>query len=276
MAQRRMFSMKIVDSDAFLEMPVTAQNLYFHLSMRADDDGFNDSPKKVMRVIGAKEDDLKILLAKRFIIGFESGIVVIKHWKIHNYIAPDRYHPTHYQEELSALEIKDNGSYTDCIQDVLQDDYSGKVRLGKERIGKVSIVKDNIEQPLSTKKTYIQDKFIKPSLQEIIDYIKENNYTVNPNYFYNYYEARGWEYKNKQKMKSWKGAIGQWESNNKKREEEKTEQEKSPVYYIKLMSEYRDPDTTEARKDELAALMKPSNLDQLAHEGYNVEKYRSR
>ena len=99
MAERRMFAKTIIDSDAFLDMPLSTQALYFHLSMRADDDGFINNPKKIQRMIGACDDDLKVLIVKRFIIPFESGIVVIKHWKIHNYIRNDRYKETVYQEE---------------------------------------------------------------------------------------------------------------------------------------------------------------------------------
>ena len=108
MAERRMFAKTIIDSDAFLEMPLSSQALYFHLSMRADDDGFINNPKKIQRVIGASEDDLKLLVAKSFIIPFESGIVVIKHWKIHNYIQSDRYKPTVYREEKALLNVKTN------------------------------------------------------------------------------------------------------------------------------------------------------------------------
>lgn len=121
MAERRMFAKTIIDSDAFLDMPLSTQALYFHLCMRADDDGFINNPKKIQRMIGASEDDVKLLIAKRFIIPFETGVVVIKHWKIHNYIAKDRYKETVYQEEKQQLELKDNGSYTmspGCIQNV--------------------------------------------------------------------------------------------------------------------------------------------------------------
>jgi len=86
MAKKRMFSIEIVDSDAFLEMPTSSQLLYFHLNMRADDDGFINNPKKIMKFIGSADDDIKLLIAKKFIIPFESGVVVIKHWRIHNYI----------------------------------------------------------------------------------------------------------------------------------------------------------------------------------------------
>ncbi len=113
MAQRRMFSLKIVDSDAFLEMPVSTQLLYFHLSMRADDDGFVGNPKKIMRVVGCGDDDFKILKAKRFVFIFDSGVIVIKHWRIHNLIQGDRYSETEYKEEKRALNLNENGAYTD-------------------------------------------------------------------------------------------------------------------------------------------------------------------
>ena len=137
MAERRMFAKCITESDAFLDMPLSTQALYFHLGMVADDDGFVSSPKKITRSINASEDDLKLLLAKRFILTFESGIVVIKHWKMNNYIAKDRYKPTVYVEEKSRLELKDNNSYTECIQPVYKLDT--QVRLGKDSIGKDSI-----------------------------------------------------------------------------------------------------------------------------------------
>ena len=112
MAERRMFAKTIIDSDAFLEMPASTQNLYFHLSMRADDDGFLNNPKKISRMIGASEDDLKVLIAKKFILVFDSGVIVIKHWLIHNYIRNDRYKETVYTEEKQMLAIKENKAYT--------------------------------------------------------------------------------------------------------------------------------------------------------------------
>ena len=112
MANRRMFAKTIIDSDAFLDMPSTTQNLYFHLSMRADDDGFVNNPKSIMRVVGSKDDDFRVLEAKRFIIPFDSGVVVIKHWKIHNYIQNDRYTPTKYQEEKKQLYVNEKDGYS--------------------------------------------------------------------------------------------------------------------------------------------------------------------
>lgn len=113
MAERRMFTQKIIDSDAFLEMPLSSQALYFHLNMRADDDGFVNNPRRIQRMIGASDDDLKLLIVKRFIIGFETGVIVIKHWRMHNTLRKDRYNPTQYQEELAKLEVKDNNAYTE-------------------------------------------------------------------------------------------------------------------------------------------------------------------
>jgi hypothetical protein len=136
-AERRMFAKTIIDSDAFLDMPQSTQLLYFHLSMRADDDGFINNPKKIQRMIGCSEDDLKILITKKFIITFESGVIVIKHWKIHNYIRNDRYKETTYKEEKSTLILDENNAYTSGIPDVYQMDT--QVRLGKDSIGKDSI-----------------------------------------------------------------------------------------------------------------------------------------
>lgn len=140
MAERRMFAKKITESDAFLDMPSSTQMLYFHLSMNADDDGFVNNPKKIQRMCGASDDDFKLLVAKSFVILFESGIIVIKHWRMHNYIQSDRYRPTDYVEEKSMLGLKKNKSYTldenqmytKCIHSV----SVGKVSKGKDSIGK--------------------------------------------------------------------------------------------------------------------------------------------
>lgn len=146
MAERRMFAKTIIDSDAFLEMPATAQMLYFHLAMRADDDGFINNPKRIMRMIGSGEDDLKLLILKKFIIPFESGIVVIKHWRINNYLRTDRYKETAYIDEKSRLEIKENGAYT-LIESGMDTDGipNGYQCETQDRIGKDRIGKDRIE-----------------------------------------------------------------------------------------------------------------------------------
>lgn len=112
MANKRMFNIKIVDSDAFLDMPLSAQCLYFHLNMRADDDGFVGNPKRIQRLVGASEDDLKLLIAKRFLLTFENGVIVIKHWRMHNTLSKSRYHETVYTDEKKMLKLKENNSYS--------------------------------------------------------------------------------------------------------------------------------------------------------------------
>lgn len=111
MAQRRMFSLEVVDTDLFLDMPASSQALYFHLSMRSDDDGFCASPRKIAMLVNCSTDDLKLLIAKRFVIPFESGVCVIRDWRVNNYIQRDRYHETRYQSEKQRLFLTDSGSY---------------------------------------------------------------------------------------------------------------------------------------------------------------------
>ena len=152
MAERRMFSKTIIDSDAFLDMPLSTQALYFHLSMRADDDGFVNNPRKIQRMIGSSDDDLKLLMVKQFLIAFESGVVVIKHWKIHNYIRNDRYKPTIYQAEHKQLEEGESKAYELGIPNGYQ--METQVRLGKDSIDKDSVVEDSISSaPASEKPT---------------------------------------------------------------------------------------------------------------------------
>ena len=138
MAERRMFAKTIVTSDAFLDMPLSARCLYFTLGMLADDDGFVNNPKSIMRQVGASQDDLNLLLVKRFILAFDSGVIVIKHWRIHNYIQKDRYKESKYIEEKASLMIDEKGAYTECIQDVYKVDT--QVRLGKDSLGKDRLV----------------------------------------------------------------------------------------------------------------------------------------
>ena len=158
MAERRMFAKTIIDSDVFLDMPLSTQALYFHLSMRADDDGFINNPKKIQRMIGASDDDLKVLVMKRFILPFDSGVVVIKHWRMHNYIRNDRYKETVYQEEKAQLLLKENGAYTQVTTIGIPDGnhMETQVRLGKDRVslelGEGSVGEDK-EEALPPKPT---------------------------------------------------------------------------------------------------------------------------
>lgn len=147
MAERRMFAKTIIDSDAFLDMSLSTQALYFHLSMRADDDGFVNNPKKIQRMIGCGDDELKMLVAKKFIIPFESGVCVIKHWRIHNYIQKDRYKETVYKEEKAHLILKENKAYkyvdTPCIQTVSK--VETQIRLDKNREDKNRLEENRLE-----------------------------------------------------------------------------------------------------------------------------------
>lgn len=140
MAKKRMFNVDIVGSDAFLDLPHTAQALYFQLGMRADDDGFVGNPKTIQRIAGTKASDLELLVKKRFLLQFPSGVVVIKHWKINNQIQKDRYTPTVYTEEYQSLYIKDNKAYTEmdkgCIQSVSEMDT--QISIDKSRLDKNS------------------------------------------------------------------------------------------------------------------------------------------
>ena len=133
-----MFAKTIVMSDDFLDMPLSTRCLYFGFGMMADDDGFINNPKSVMRQVGASIDDLNLLIGKRFVLPFESGVIAIKHWKIHNYIPKDRYKETKYLKEKSTLMVDERGAYTECIQNVYKMDT--QVRLGKDRLGQVRVV----------------------------------------------------------------------------------------------------------------------------------------
>lgn len=211
MAERRMFAKSIIDSDMFLEMPLSTQALYFHLAMRADDEGFINNPSKIQRIISATKNDLDILVAKRFLLVFESGVIVIKHWKIHNYIAKDRFKSTLYIDERNQLEIKTNNAYTmvktepellvesplytTCIQNV--DNLETQVRLGKDRLDKVS---NTI------------GRFAPPTIHEVTAYCIERQNSVDSQRFINHYEANGWMV-GKNKMKNWKAAVRNWEKN---------------------------------------------------------------
>lgn len=207
MAERRMFAKTIIDSDAFLDMPLSAQALYFHLSMRADDDGFINNPKKIQRMVGASDDDCKLLIMKRFIITFESGVIVIKHWKIHNYIQKDRYKETVYQEEKAQLEVKDNNAYTLADTPCIQNGYTleTQVRIGKDRLDK-----DSIEVVVDEKPK--RKRFVPPTLEEVKAYCKERNNNVDAEKFIDHYTANGWLV-GRNKMKDWKAAVRTWERN---------------------------------------------------------------
>lgn len=168
MAQRRMFSKKITDTDRFLEMPLSSQALYFHLNMGADDEGFIDKAKTIQRTVGASDDDMKLLIAKGFLIPFESGVVVIRHWRIHNYIQNDRFQSTLHQDEKYRIEFDESKTANllpqeKCIQNVSK--METQVRLGKDRLDKDRL---NTYSPTSDKKNADEIPY-----KEIIDFLNE-------------------------------------------------------------------------------------------------------
>ena len=235
MAERRMFAKTIIDSDAFLDMPTSSQLLYFHLSMRADDEGFINNPKRIQRSIGSSDDDLKILIAKKFIIPFESGVVVIKHWRLHNYIRNDRFKETVYQDERRQLEIKENGVYTHNVSLGIPNDYQmeTQVSIGKDRIGKVSIEKNVYGEFKNVKLS--DDEYKKLEEKGLLKEIENLD---------SYIESKGAKYKNHY------ATILVWDKKNK------GSAMKLPEHYKK--NRYSDPDyvPTEEEKKKKADLIK--------------------
>lgn len=214
-----MFSPQIIDSDAFLDMSPSAQNLYFHLGMRADDDGFVGSPKKILKIVGGNDDDLKILLAKRFVLGFESGVVVIKHWLIHNLIRSDLYKETQYKKEKSTLGLNENGAYTELRSGVSEikaieapewlkrrrkEQRTANVPLTALRIGKDRIGKDREEQE-KYPPSYLKG-IPKEDVSELVSIydISESQIKLLADKILVYCESKGRTYKNyKAALRSW-------------------------------------------------------------------------
>lgn len=213
MAAKRMFSIDVIDTDKFLDMPVSTQALYFHFGMRADDDGFVSSPKKIVKIANCTNDDLRILISKGYVIPFDSGVVVITDWRVNNSIRSDRYKPTIYQEELKQLETSKNtylrGSVgipidNQCVTreqpEWNQNGYQmdTQVRLDKDSIDKNSIyIKDmypetEVSEPPTPKKKTKTTRFIPPTVEEVRRYCQENNYSVDAERFVDFYECKGW------------------------------------------------------------------------------------
>lgn len=214
MAERRMFAKRIIDSDAFLDMPLSTQSLYFHLSMRADDEGFINNPKRIQRMIGASDDDCKLLIAKGFILVFETGVIVIKHWKIHNYIQKDRFKPTICSEEKKEIVTEEDGTYTQCTRNGYALDT--QVRIGKVSIGKVNSIEPpkGVEKiPPDMEESKPLKRFTAPTLEEVKEYCAERKNGVDAERFVNYYTANGWKV-GKNPMKDWRAAVRSWERND--------------------------------------------------------------
>ena len=204
MADRRMYAKSIVLSDAFLDMPATARCLYFTLGMVADDDGFVNSPKSIMRQCGASMDDMNVLLAKKFVYSFDGGVVVIKHWRINNLLRADRHRETTYTEELKLLEIDENGAYklvcqpTDNqVTTICQPSDNQVTTIGIPSIGKVSIGKDSIG------KVRVGNT---PTITMIDTYIQSKVYKIERHRFFEYYTTDGRTFPN-----NWQSVVDKWQ-----------------------------------------------------------------
>lgn len=223
MAERRMFAKTIVLSDAFLDMPMSARCFYFTLGMFADDDGFVNNPKAIMRQCGASVDDLNVLIAKKFVIVFQDGVIVIKHWRINNYLRNDRYTQTKYVEDKSMLSIDENGAYTVTNDSGIPSvgiPSSGIPSIGKDRIVEGRLVEvsegeDNKEKADTNVSAKKKSQLAKPTVEEVSDYCYEKGYGIDPEDFIAYYESNGWMV-GRNHMKDWKATVRMWESRRKK------------------------------------------------------------
>lgn len=244
MAERRMISKSIIDTDSFMELPMSSQALYFHLLLRADDEGFLKNAKTITRMTGCKEDDIKILIAKSYLIAFDTGAVAIRHWRIHNSIRKDRFTPTLCTVERKLLDISPEGAYIPvkseagyAIETRQQPDdnqvttkwqpddnqmttkwqpsdnqVATQVRLGKDRVGK-----DRLDSGKTTTTTTAKNKrFKKPDIDELQKYIAEKGYTFSASHFIDYYESNGWHV-GRNPMKSWKAACANWQRRENER-----------------------------------------------------------
>lgn len=216
MAERRMFSKAIAETDQFLEMPLSAQALYFHLGLHGDDEGFVGNPKRIIRMTGAAEDDIKLLIAKGFVISFDSGVVVIRHWRINNYTQSDRRKDTLYTAEKSLLQAPEKMKPyillteldTACIQTVSKTDTTCTPRGDKRSIDKSSIGGAGGD-PAPKRK-----RFTTPTVEEVQAYITSMGYRVSAQSFVDYYIANGWKV-GKNPMKDWRAAVRTWNRREK-------------------------------------------------------------
>ena len=215
-----MFSNDIVGSDAFLEMPSTSQTLYFHLGMRCDDDGFVN-PNVTMRMTGANKNDLDILIAKRFLLAFKNGVVVIKHNRINNNWDSRDSKRTLYTEELSQLFIKENKAYTfDKSQGVpISKVYpkelpsnSRRVSVGRIEENRIEEIREEENKEVAVAPVSPSKKFIKPTVKEIKEYCDERENGIDSQQFFDYYQSNGWKV-GKNSMKDWKASVRTWERN---------------------------------------------------------------
>lgn len=214
MADRRMMTRKVTDEDKFMSLSSSAQALYLHLSMNADDDGFCNQITICMFRAHASVQDLEALLEKRYIYQFENGVIVIKHWRMANALRKDRYTPTIFQSELSQLGIDNNGVYT-WLPDGCQMVATDKDRLDKDRLEEIRVDKVNKKNNKSA--------FIPPTVEEVRNYCESRNNGIDAEEFVDFYTSKGWIVGKNSKMANWQAAVRTWERNSGGKKKKKSE-----------------------------------------------------
>ena len=209
MANRRMFSLDIVDTDAFLDMPSSAQNLYFHIGMRSDDDGFCANPLRIIKIVNASKDDLNLLIFKKFLLQCENGVVVVKHWWMHNTKRKDTYKRSNYLDDNPNLKIDTNKAYTYNENGVSYLSVNGA--LTQDKISKDNLIYNTQE----SQKTHVcvheeEEHIFIPTLEDVENFVKKNNLKVKPILFFNHYKALDWKIKDRP-ITNWKALLLTWE-----------------------------------------------------------------
>ena len=219
MAQKRMFSLAVVDTDRFLDMPVSTQALYFHLGMHGDDDGFVSGPRKIARAAGCNDDDLRLLIQKKYIIPFKSGVVVITDWKLNNYIKPDRYKPTVFQNEMNELKTNEVGKYiySSNLEPVWNQDGTKAEPQIRLELDKNSIEESVAAKPPRAPANRKTSRLVPPTVEEVRAYCQERRNAVDPQRFVDYYTANGWTQGRGKPIKDWRAAVRTWEGRGTQR-----------------------------------------------------------
>ena len=218
MAQKRMFSLQVTDTDKFLDMSASAQALYFHLGMHGDDDGFVGSPRKIARTAGCNDDDLRLLAAKGYIIPFESGVVVITDWNINNTLKNDRYHPTLYSTEKSRLTTDNAGRLTLGNSPETTWNQNGPILEPEHNLTKPNKTKPNRENKAATPP---HTRFSPPSVEDVRIYCLERGNGLDAERFCDYYAANGWIQGKGKPIRDWRAAVRTWERHGGRKVENK-------------------------------------------------------
>lgn len=231
MAQKRMFSLAVTDTDKFLDMSASAQALYFHLGMHGDDDGFVASPKKIARGVGCNDDDLRLLASKGYIIPFESGVIVIVDWNINNTLKNDRYHETIFAAERALVSEDSAGRWVLGFSMVLERKQLGSSLEPEHNITKLNRTKQNKEK--AADKPPRAPRFTPPTVDEVRAYCQERGSSVDPEKFVDFYSANGWKQGRNKPIVDWKAAVRTWERSD-------AQQKAQDKNRVRTSAEYRE------------------------------------